>query len=241
MKLRVIIPVFFLVLLTGPLITLISGNAKLGGDWRSANRESSNIAPKPNITKEAVIQFYAARAFSWRGMFAVHTWFALKQNNAKKYTVYQIIGWRQFQGKPVLEINKDTPDRLWFDAKPSIILDIRGKKAEELIPKIEKIVKQYPYKNTYYRWPGPNSNTFTAFIGRKIPELKLNLPGNALGKDFTGLSIISKAPSGTGYQISFAGLFGILIAKEEGLEINILGLVFGINPFYLTAKLPGIR
>ena len=35
-------------------------------DWRTANRESAGIAPNPVIVKDAVIQVYVARAFSWR-------------------------------------------------------------------------------------------------------------------------------------------------------------------------------
>ena len=33
---------------------------------------------------------------------------------------------------------------------------------------------------------------------------------------------------------------GLTLAREEGLEINILGLNFGLNPFKLRLKLPGI-
>jgi hypothetical protein len=30
---------------------------------------------------------------------------------------------------------------------------------------------RYPYPNEYRAWPGPNSNTFTAYIAREVPEL----------------------------------------------------------------------
>ena len=69
-----------------------------------------------------------------------------------------------------------------------------------------------------------------------MPELSLALPANAIGKDFIGLGkFFTKAPSATGYQFSLFGLFGILVAKKEGIEINLLGLVYGARfaPFKL--------
>ncbi|MBT7950209.1 MAG: DUF3750 domain-containing protein, partial [Gammaproteobacteria bacterium] len=86
-----------------------------------------------------------------------------------------------------------------------------------------------------------NSNSFVAEIGRQVPELKLDLPATAIGKDFlTKSRFFDAAPSGTGYQFSIYGLFGLTLARVEGLEINVLGLNFGINPFKLRLKLPGL-
>ncbi|BBI50557.1 hypothetical protein HORIV_29780 [Vreelandella olivaria] len=47
-------------------------------------------------------------------------------------------------------------------------------------------------------------------------------------------------PSGTGYQLSFGGVAGIMLALEEGLELNLLGLSFGIDVMRPALKLPGI-
>jgi len=47
-------------------------------------------------------------------------------------------------------------------------------------------------------------------------------------------------PSGTGGQISIFGLLGVALALREGLEVNILGLSFGIDPQDFNLKLPGI-
>ena len=120
-------------------------------------------------------------------------------------------------------------------------MDVRGEGVDELIKKIDNAAKTYPYRNTYSVWPGPNSNTFIAWIGRLVPELRLDLPPTAIGKDWLGRTkFFSSTPSGTGYQFSVLGLFGILIGVEEGLEINILGLNFGIDVFDMSLRLPGI-
>jgi hypothetical protein len=55
-----------LVLLAGPVVAALSGMAKLGGDWRTANRDSAGIAPDPAKLREPLVQVYGARAFGWR-------------------------------------------------------------------------------------------------------------------------------------------------------------------------------
>ncbi len=96
----------------------------------------------------------------------------------------------------------------------------------------------YPYADRSAAWPGPNSNTFTAWLLRAAPELRADLPPTAIGKDYLGAGIASSAPSGSGYQFSLRGLLGIAASGIEGLEVNVLGLTFGINPFDPSLKLP---
>lgn len=230
-----------IVLLVGPITLWLSGKVSLKGDFRTANRESAQLAPDPANTPEAVVQVYAARAFKWRGLFAVHTWLAVKPAHALHYQVYQVIGWRVLRGLPALLTIEDIPDRYWFNNRPQVIAELRGAAAATAIPKIDQAARAYPYQQAYRLWPGPNSNTFVAYIARRVPELQLAMPSNAVGKDYLSQKIgWVKAPSGTGYQLSVYGLFGFLIAKKEGWEINMLGLVFGINPLLPALELPGI-
>ncbi|MDQ3230207.1 MAG: hypothetical protein M3Q07_00160, partial [Pseudobdellovibrionaceae bacterium] len=42
-------------------------------DWRTADRTSMGVAALPENEPDALVQIYAARAFKWRGYFAVHT------------------------------------------------------------------------------------------------------------------------------------------------------------------------
>jgi len=217
-----------------------TGRVDLDSDYATANRESAHLAPDPKRTPEAVIQVYSARAFSWRGIVASHCWISVKPENADSYTVYQVIGWRTYRGLPALSVAKDIPDRNWFNAVPNVILDIRGEKAAKLIPEIENAARNYPYASPYVLWPGPNSNTFPAYIARAIPALRLALPSDAVGKDFLpNGALFANAPSGTGYQFSLYGVLGILAAKDEGFEINILGLTYGIKFSPLKVLLPG--
>ena len=59
-----------------------------------------------------------------------------------------------------------------------------GSAADEVIARLPEAIAAYPYPTTYRAWPGPNSNTFVAHLGRAMPELRLALPSTAIGKDY---------------------------------------------------------
>ena len=109
---------------------------------------------------------------------------------------------------------------------------------DELIDRVEAAVAAYPYATRYRVWPGPNSNTFTAFVLRAVPELRADLPPTAIGKDYLCMAPVARLPSGTGAQLSVLGMAGIALGLEEGLEVNLLGLTFGIDPGAPGIKLP---
>ena len=229
------------VLLAGPLLVVSCGKIKLGADWQSADRSGTGIAPDPATTREAVVQVYSARAFNWRGMFAVHTWIAAKRRGAGHYVVHQVIGWRAYRNLPVVVSSRDVPDRAWYGQVPEIVTDLRGARAEALIEPIERAIESYPFPLTYRVWPGPNSNTFTAHVGREVPGLGLDLPVTAIGKDYlTHGGVFDAPPSGVGWQFSVLGLAGVILSPREGLEINLLGLGLGVDPYPPALKVPGI-
>jgi len=229
------------VLLAGPALALMSDDVSLDRNWRTASRDSAGLAPPAAATPEAVVQVYGARTVRWRGAFAVHTWIAYKPAGADRYTSYEVIGWRYWHGGNGLTRREGEPDREWFGAQPELYAELRGAEDAAAIPKIEEAVASYRFADSYRTWPGPNSNTFTATVARQVPELRLDLPPTAIGKDYLGdTTFFAAAPSGTGYQASLLGVLGLLVAEEEGLEINLLGLTFGIDPLDLGLKVPGL-
>lgn len=171
--------------LAGMLFLLCAITACSNNDWRTASREPAGIAPSPELVKDAVIEVYAADAYSWRGWFAVHTWIAFKEQGAAEYDVYEVVGWRVNSGYPALRNYKTaSPDRYWYGARPEKVLSIQGEKASRLIPDIIAAIDRYPWANEYTVFPGPNSNTFPAWIGLQVPELELDMPFNAIGSGY---------------------------------------------------------
>jgi hypothetical protein len=208
------------------------------GNWRAATRASTGLAPDPSTTPEAVVQVYSARATRWRGWFGVHSWIAVKPSNAREFLVYEVMGWQLGRAGTVLVERHRPADGYWYGNRPELLGDIRGPGVDAIIHRIETAVKEYPYPTRYHVWPGPNSNTFTAYVLRRVPELRVDLPPTAIGKDYLGWRSVSRTPSGTGAQVNLAGLAGVAIGLEEGVEVNVLGLNFGVDPKSLSIKLP---
>ena len=67
------------------------------------------------------------------------------------------------------------------------------------------------------------------------------MPSTAIGKDFLSVDrMVTTTPSGTGTQFSLLGVLGLLYGPDEGIELNVLGLVTGIDVRHPAVKLPGL-
>ena len=205
--------------------------------WQDASWESAGILPAATGDPEPRIAVFAARTAGWRSIFAVHTWIVVKSAHADSYTRYEVTGF----GRP-LRVNARPPDGFWLGARPALVADIRGPLAGVAIPKIEAAVRNYPFTDygSYRMWPGPNSNTFIATVLRAAPELQIAMPPEAIGKDYRcDGTPVGLTESGTGVEMSLYGLFGLKIGKVEGVELNILTLVAGLDALRPAVKLPG--
>jgi Protein of unknown function (DUF3750) len=210
-------------------------------DWRAARRDSSGQAPDPVTTREPVIQVYAARTVGWRGALAVHSWIVVKSRDASAYTRYQVIGWGVDRGLPAVWVDRMGPDDYWFGSRPQLVADVRGDGVDGLIARVEATIGAYPYPASYRTWPGPNSNTFVAYIARAVPELRVDLPPTAIGKDFLpGGAMLARSPAGRGVQLSLLGVAGVRVGWDEGVEMNFLGLTFGVDLKEPALKVPAV-
>jgi hypothetical protein len=205
----------------------------------SALDDVPSTAADPAQVSEAIVQVWGARTRGVKGLFGVHTWIAVKPEGAPAYTVYEIIGWRLRWSDSALVVRNRNPDS-WFGAPGELYAEKRGPGVDELIRRIEKLAAEYPYAKEYTLWPGPNSNTFVAWVTRAVPELEADLPATAIGKDYMGARMISSAPSGSGFQFSLAGLLGFAASGVEGLELNILSLNFGVGPSGIKLPIVGL-
>jgi hypothetical protein len=204
--------------------------------YRDADWSSTGMLGPARKEPQARLLVFTGRTGRWKGIFAVHSWVVYKPENGNRWNRYDVVGW----GLPVRN-NGWAPDGRWYGNSPRVLVDIRGKEAAVLIPKVEAAIKAYTYHNAgdYRVWPGPNSNTFTATILRAMPELEITLPANAVGKDFRPGPYVGLTDSSTGIEASLWGVLGFKAGWVEGIEVNVLGLVAGLDLRHPGVKLPG--
>lgn len=205
--------------------------------YAQADWSSSGILPPAARVNDAVVHVLAGRTGRWKGIFAHHSWIVVKPKGASRYTRFDVVGW----GRP-LRIDGYAADGRWFGDTPVILATLRGAEAEAAIPRIRAAVNAYPHADmgSYGVWPGPNSNTFVAYVARAVPELAAGLLPTAIGKDYASWpSVVALTPSRTGVQVSLLGLVGMSVGWVEGIEVNLLGLVAGIDVRRPALKVPG--
>ena len=204
--------------------------------YYEADWSSTHTLPPASQYKDARVLVFTGTTGAWKSIFSVHSWIVLKSANAREWTRYDVVGW----GSPV-RVNGWPPDGLWYGNRPVPIADISGPQAEELIPKIEAAVNAYRFARTgdYRIWPGPNSNSFTAAILRAVPELGVSLPPNAVGRDYRDRLYAGLTDSGTGLELNLHGLAALKVGWVEGIELDLFGLVAGLDLRHPGLKLPG--
>ena len=208
-----------------------------GAGWRTADRSSVGILP-PAGSKAAVVRIFAAPTVRWRGIFATHSWIVFKPAGASGYTRYDYTAW----GDPV-RLNGFEPDGRWFGQAPAVVFAADGVAAEAMIPHMQAAIRDYAWRKQgdYHAWPGPNSNTFVQAVMDSVPEVSNALPPTAIGKDYPyDGRWLRWTASGTGIRLTLGGYLGVTIAWVEGVEINILGAVAGLDLRRPAIKLPGL-
>ena len=235
---RTLIMLTILALFLAPLVARAAIYSLGNGprSWRDADWSSTGALPPASQFEPARLVVFTGTTGGWKGVFAVHSWVVFKRAGAREWTRYDVVGW----GNPV-RTNGWPADGRWFGNMPVAIADVSGAQAERLIPKVEAAVTAYSYNRAgdYRIWPGPNSNSFTAAILRAVPELKVALPPNAVGRDFRDRFYAGLTDTGTGVELNLHGFADVKVGWVEGIEVNLLGLVAGLDLRHPGVKLPG--
>jgi hypothetical protein len=207
-------------------------------DWHSADRSSARLLPSPQQLPSAVVRVFSARTVSWRGIIATHSWIVIKDQDAANYERFDYTAW----GLPIWK-DRFVPDGRWFGSVPEVIFAADGAAAARMIPAIRAFIRNYRYsgRGDYRLWPGPNSNTFVAAIIQAVPGMRACLPPTAIGKDYPyDGRWLGLTPSKTGIRINLGGYAGLTLGWYEGIEMNLLGLVAGLDIRRPALKLSGL-
>ena len=226
-----------LALFVAPIIISVATHTPAAAAWYAASREPTGLAPHPGLVREPVVQVYAARTFGWRGAFGVHSWIVVKRANAAAYKRYEVVFWG---GAPFVRMDFASPDAQWFGSRPDLLVDRRGEGVDALIDEIEAAVKSYPYHDAYRTWPAEQQHLHRPYRPQRA-ELAARSSGECDRQGLpAALGRIRTSAERYGVQVSLFGLLGVLVAPEEGFEINLLGLSLGADVAEPALRLPAL-
>lgn len=204
--------------------------------WRSADWGPSGVLPVAAKSRDAAVYVMAARTGGMKGAFAVHSWIVTKGPGAGAYVRTDKVGW----GSPIRR-DAYAADGSWYSNRPVIVHAVTGLAAEALIPKVEAAISAYPYskQGDYHIWPGPNSNSFVAFVVKTVPELGANMPPNAVGRDYDKRWLaVDWYPQSWDLHVTLKGLLGFSLGWSSGVELQFMGLVAGVDIAHPAILIP---
>jgi hypothetical protein len=170
--------------------------------------------------------------------FAHHTWIDVKEGDEAHWKRIEVIGASSgARREPILAVLAHC-DRRW-DRDVRVLRTITGESAQRIAPRIEAVAKELDakYRAGYDAWPGPNSNTLLAELARATPELSFVFHHNGVGKDYPGWFDAGWTASKTGVHVDTLPI-GFAAALDEGLEVHLLQLTFGVSFFPPRLELP---
>lgn len=185
---------------------------------------------------------YKGRLLGARYPLAVHTWFAYRQDEKALFNVVHYM--YRIPGEDRAGIHRyetDEPSAYWGSDPGSVVCARYQEDAAKAIAGLERQLDSYPQQGSYWLFPGPNSNTFVAYTTNQLRLSDCQLPATAIGKDFpVDYMPFAATPSRTGFRVSLLGLAGFTLGLEEGVQVNLLGLSFGIDFKPFALQLPFI-
>jgi hypothetical protein len=189
----------------------------------------ADVAARPD---EPVVQLRFATLPSVCGALAVHCWFVLFDPDSRNWHRWEVWQNRGAGGTSWGHLHRDLmhPDRGVGGGACFVAAEWRGEEARSLT-RVLADPESYPFRETYRYWPGPNSNTYAAWVLRQA-GIFCCLDPRAIGKDFLGIA--GTLRSTTGFQVE-TPLLGLKVDRTSGAELHVLCLTFGLErrPFAL--------
>lgn len=128
----------------------------------------------------AVVRLYAAPIPELE-LFAIHPWFVVKQADETSYDRWEV--WQTSGGAyGHVRKNRSSPTTSVGAGGTYVIAELVGAEAEAVVSFIESESPDYPCKDNYVLFPGPNSNSYAQWV-LDSTGWDVVLPPTAIGKD----------------------------------------------------------
>jgi hypothetical protein len=187
----------------------------------------SGLAPDPAVERGGS-PVYSARTFGWRGAFAVHTWLAAKEPGADLYTRYEVIGWYSRMGHSAVSVTNTRIPTPMVQRRAAAHPRSSRRRCAGRHRQAAGGGRVLPAPDLYRRGRVPTA-TRSSRTSAGNSELRVTLPATAIGKDYLPAGASSRHPERHGLPGLAWSLLGVIAGGDEGFELNVLGLVTGID------------
>jgi uncharacterized protein DUF3750 len=118
------------------------------------------------------------------GAIAVHYWFVVIDKSSGETRRWEVWQTKNAGGRSIGHVHCDlkTPEAGVGGGPSRIALEWRSREAEA-IDAVLRHAARYPYCSRYLVWPGPNSNTFVAWVLQRA-GIDCKLGWRGIGKGF---------------------------------------------------------
>jgi hypothetical protein len=186
---------------------------------------------------ELVVQLRCSTVPDPLRLLVVHYWFAVfdpETGHPHRWEVWQQAGaggtsWGHVY-KDLMDVDADTGG-----GPTQIRAEWHGPEARALA---QALVGSpvYPDREQYCAWPGPNSNTYVAWVLRRA-GVWADLEPRGIGKDYLGPAGVAITAGGTGAQVE-TSLLGLKVGVRDGIELHFLYFTLGLDALRPAVKTP---
>lgn len=133
-----------------------------------------------------IVQLKSATLPAPLGLLAAHYWFNVLDPLAGGCDRWEVWQTRSAGGRSAghLHCNLKAPADGVGGGPARLAAQWQGPEALRLKAILEEAETRYPFCDRYVAWPGPNSNTFVAWVLRRA-GIGFRLPWNAIGRNYT--------------------------------------------------------
>jgi hypothetical protein len=171
------------------------------------------------------------------GLLGLHYWFAVFKPETERWHRWEVWQRADAGGTSWGHVHKDlmNADADVGGGPMQIRAEWHGEEARALAQAIARS-SEYSERGRYLAWPGPNSNTYIAWVLRRA-GVPVDLEPRGIGKDYLGLAGLAITTTGTGVQAE-SSLLGLKVGLHDGVELHFLSLTFGLDALRPAAKTP---
>jgi hypothetical protein len=195
------------------------------------------FADVSTLPDDYVVQLRCATLPSVLRPIAVHYWFTAFDPRVGAWQRWEVWQHRDAGGTSWGHVHLDLmrPDRPVGGGPCCVEAEWRGRAAQRLCA-VLRLSPRYRYRNLYRYWPGPNSNTYVAWVLREA-GICFDLDPRAIGKDYVDFGRFRQSARGRDIQWE-TPVAGLKLQRGGGAELHFLGLTVGWSAPPLCLKTP---